>query len=133
MRTSGAAVKSCTFGDGELGKRERALPIFRDSEALQVAVRDHTRARRHTLRRGDVAVDEAHAVGDEGVKVRSADVAVRALRAEVGPAMIVTVDEDDVGLTRSGVRDAVGDQCRDSSERNEEFIHGGSGGATAEG
>ena len=67
---------------------------------MLVAAGDHAGARRHALRRGDVTAGEAHALARERIEVWRADVAIHTLRAEVSPAVVVAVDENDVGFRR---------------------------------
>ena len=75
--------------------------VVLDAEALLIQAGDEPGAGRRALRRGDVAAREPHAVARELVEVRRADVLVHALHAEIGPAVVVGEDEEDVGRTGS--------------------------------
>ena len=107
------------LGDGEFRQRQRSLAVVLHAESLLVAPGDHAGARGHALRRADIAARETHAIARELVEMRRADVAVHTLRAEVGPSVVVAVDEDDVGLRRMERRDWSKEQ--ESSEE----LHGG--------
>ena len=76
------------------------LVIVLNAETLLIAAGEDAGPRGDALGRGDIAAGEADAVAGHRVEVRRADVLVRTLDAEVGPAVVVRVDQDDVRLIR---------------------------------
>ena len=78
------AIESAT-----VGLDTKAALKFADHQAC---------ARRHALRRGAVAVLRQHAAAGERIDIGGLDVLHHALDAEVGMAVIVGVDDNDVRL-----------------------------------
>ena len=69
---------------------------------------------------------EPHAIASQRIEIRRADILVDALGAEVGIAVIVTVDEDDVGLgggwhRRVGSKWATTDEPQTQCKTKEQF------------
>ena len=79
--------------------RRKARHLNRDGRTS----RHQRRARRHTLRRGDVSTLEKHRVFGKGVEVGCLDVRI-AVRADVRCAVIVRQDQQYVGVRR-GLRE----------------------------
>ena len=92
-----------TRGDGGLLVEavERGAVVIEIKAALEASCH-HAAARGHALRRGAVAMRRHHAAVGQRIKVRRFDVLHHAVNAEIGVAVIVGVEEDDVGaLLRS--------------------------------
>ena len=91
-----------------LGQRDdlagHHVEVLLNTELVLVLAGDESGAGRRTLRRGDVATLEAHAITRKLIHIRRADVLVHALRTEVGPAVVIGQDDDDVGLVGTEAR-----------------------------
>jgi hypothetical protein len=78
---------------------ERVAVAVDPEAALELA--DHQAgARRHTLRRGAVAVPDQYAAAGEGIDMRGLDVGEDSLNPKVGMAVVVGVEDDEVGFGR---------------------------------
>ena len=78
---------------------ERGAVVVEIEAALEASGHDAA-ARGNALRSGAVAVGGDHAAAGEGIEMGGFDVVDDAMDAEVGVAVVVRVDEDDVGLCR---------------------------------
>ncbi|MEJ1974611.1 MAG: hypothetical protein WDM96_19860 [Lacunisphaera sp.] len=78
-----------------------------DAEAFLIAARDHTGAGRHALRCTHIAVTETDAGRGERVEVRRLDVLVHTLNAEIGKAVVVAVNKNNVRLGPRWLADGV--------------------------
>jgi two-component system chemotaxis sensor kinase CheA len=120
--TGGVARRLEPFGQRLLFQRQRPVSVLVHAKPLLVTPGQQSCARRHALRRGDVARRAAHAFAREPVEVRRADVPAHALHAEVGPALVVGEDDDHVGLPGGGGQPRKTQKTR--KEERSELFHG---------
>ena len=110
-----------SHGDGGLLVEavERGAVVI-EIEATLKAPGHHAATRGHALRRRAVTMRRHHAAAGQCVEMRRFDVIHCAVDAEVRMAVIVSVNEDDVGLLGSLCENRKG-----TEEEKEEAIHGG--------
>ena len=95
------------FCEGHFGDGQGALAIVIHAEALLITTGDDTRSRWHTLWCTHIAMGKANPVADECVEIGGLDVFIYALGTEIGEAVVIAVNQDDVGLCgRCGVDEA---------------------------
>ena len=115
------AGASQPVGEGWLSERQWAVAVGDEAEAVLVATRQETRARRAALRGGDVAAGETHSLGGEAVDVRGFHILFETHAREIRVAVVIGEEDDDVRLGRCEKR-LRQEQQRDQAE---EISHGG--------
>ena len=90
------ACRAETVGDGFFLQRQRSFGDRIIAKALLVASGQQTRPRRRALRGGDVAVRKDRTLAGQAVEVGRLHVVADAVRTEVGIALVVGEDDDEV-------------------------------------
>jgi hypothetical protein len=104
------------FCESQFGEGQSSLRIVFQAEALLVPPGEHASTGWHTLRGTDIASSAAHSVPGEGIQMGGADVFVDALDSQIGPAVIVRVNDEHIGLRQEQGR---------GEEESEQQAHGG--------
>jgi hypothetical protein len=97
-----------TLGYGVLAPGISVVLIIFQTESVLVSATHQSRSRRSALRSGYVAGGETNTLGSQLVGVGCFDVIVNTLAAKVGPTVVVSEDDDDIGSGGSGLDE----ECR---------------------
>ena len=85
-----------TLRERDLLQRQGSVLVRIETEALLIASGQQTRTRRRALRCGDVAVGEKRTLAGQTVEVRCLHIVADTVRTEVGVALVVGEDDDEV-------------------------------------